>query len=137
MVGVGADCAQVHVAGIDSDRNVKAQALHRFADAQRGQNRSFGVILVGDRRAEERQHRIAEQPVDAPVEGQDGVDHRLQHVVDSHRGVLRCQIARASDRAGQVGEEDRQHTVLAVGVGQELFAQGCRHGALHGRELRL
>src|SRR5262249_16338213 len=51
--------------------------------------------------------------------------------------LLRCQVASASDRPSQVGKEDRQHTVLAIGVGHELVAERVRHRALHGGELCL
>jgi hypothetical protein len=68
---------------------------------ERGAHGAFGVVLVGRRRAEQREHAVAGQVLDGAAERLHRTDHARDGVVDDQLGVLGTQAfgrARSSPR---------------------------------------
>ncbi len=89
---------------------------------------------VRKRSAEEREHRVAQEAIDAAIVLHDRIDHGLEHVVHRGRRLLRGQPSRSADRAREVREQDGDDPILAFFWGQESFAQGVRQRLLESAE---
>ena len=81
--------------------------LHRYADllgdgrqrlvhAQAGPHRPFGVVLVGDRGAEQGDDLVADDLVEATAEGRDVDDEPLEAPIDERVSPARDQRSRRS-----------------------------------------
>ena len=79
---------------------------------QRGTDRAVGVVLVGDRRAEQREDRIAEHLVDRAAERLDVDDEALERGVDQPLQTLRIEMLRQARVPDDVGEQHRDDTAL-------------------------
>ena len=93
-VAAGAHRAHEHLAAVHADAD-----LHRHLDLfgdldegvvhlERGPNGPFGVVFVGDRRAEERHDLVADDLVEPAAEGGDVGDEALETVVDEALDLL-------------------------------------------------
>ncbi len=77
-----ADGPHHHGAGLHADPDAESvdppapadlvgELAHLLHDPQPGEERALGVVLVGDRGAEEREHTVARQVLDRAAEGLD------------------------------------------------------------------
>ena len=74
--------------------DVSGERLEPFLDGQRGAERPRGVVLVGDRRAEERHHAVTEELVDRPLAAVDGREDHLEDAVHDAVDVLGVEALR-------------------------------------------
>ena len=89
------------------------RALH----AQRGADRPLGVVLVRDRRAEDRHDPVAGELVDVPAEGLDRAGQRGQHPVGDRADPFRVEVLRPGGEVGEVAEEHGDDAPLGGGQG--------------------
>ena len=61
---------------------------------QRSEDRALGIVLVGDRSAEEREHRVALELGDRAFVAEDGLRHEVERFVDDRRSSPRDPSAR-------------------------------------------
>ena len=81
-------------------------------DLQRRAHRALGVVLVRDRRAEQREHAVAREVLDGAAERFDRPDHARHGVADDELQLLGIQAFAERGRADQVGEERGDHAPL-------------------------
>ena len=96
-----------------------------LADGERRPDGALGVVLVGDRSAEDRHHGVADELVhDAAVLLEPGAQLAVVGREETAH-VLRVQGLRALREPDEVGEEDRDHaTLLARGRVGRVFRPG-------------
>ena len=112
---VAADGAHDDVAGVEADPDADADALrpshflgvalHDFLHPQRGVARPDGVILVGERRAEEGHDPVAHHLVDGALVPVHGRHHELDHRIEDLARVLGIAVGEELHRALQIGEQ--------------------------------
>ncbi|NIP13937.1 MAG: hypothetical protein GWN66_07615 [Pseudomonas stutzeri] len=95
-------------------------------DLQRGAAGPLGVVLVGDGRPEEGQHRVAHQPRQRALVAVDGLDQDVEGPVHDLHHVLGVQVLGHGGGALDVGEEDRDGAPLVADLtagGQESLGE--------------
>ena len=97
--------------------------LDRLLHPERGVAGAHGVVLVGERRAEERHDPVAHHLVDGALVAVDGLHHPLEHGVEELAGLLGVAVGEQLHRALEVGEEHGDLLALAF------------EGALRGEDL--
>ncbi len=122
-VQVAADGAHDHLAGVQADAHSRLDAevparilgvaAHRRLQIERGVARAHGVILVGERRAEQRHDAVAHDLVHRALVAVYGVHHPLEHRIEKRAGLLRIAIGQQLHRALEVGEQHRHLLALA------------------------
>ncbi len=120
------------LAGVDADAQLEpfVVAVRPGADLQRCPDRSLRVVLVCDRRAEDRHHGITDELLHRPavpreLVAQVGVVRRQQR---AH--VLRVELLGAGGETHQVGEEHGDDLpLLARGAGRVRRGRGAAEGA--------
>src|SRR5918994_801456 len=140
LAGVHAH-AQAHV-GIE----LRLPGGERLVQLQRGTHRPLGVVLVGDRGAEQGQDGIAHDLVHPSAEGDDVGDQPLEAPVDQGLHLLGVAVLRQPGEPDQVGEHHSDHTPLVaahlqVGAACRAETRAVRHlgaagGAGHAGESR-
>ena len=98
-------------------------APHRRLHVEGGVARPHGVVLVGDRRAEERHDPVAHDLVHRALVAVDGLHHALEHGIEELARLLGVPVGEQLHRALEVGEEYRHLLALAL------------KGALRGEDL--
>ena len=136
---VVADLAHHDLAGVDPDAHREGEpvlALHLprvapelVAQMQRRVARPLGVVLVGDRRTEERHDPVAGVLVDRALEAVDAVRQDLEEAVQDPVPLLGVDLLGQLHRALHVGEEHGDLLALA-------FQGGLRLEDLVGEVLR-
>jgi hypothetical protein len=121
---VAPDGAHHHLAGIEPHANVHGHTeravhllrvlTHALLHSQGGVARAHGVLLVRDRRAEERHDAVAHHLVDGALVVVYGLDHALQHRVEQAPRVLGIAIGQELHRALEVREQDRHVLAFAL-----------------------
>ncbi len=114
---------------------------HALLHPERGIAGPDSVVLVRDRRAEERHDPVAHDLVDGALVTVDGVHHALEHGVEELPGLLGVAVGEELHRALEVGEEDRDLLALAFEgtlgrqdfLGEVLRGVGLRGGEAAGR----
>jgi hypothetical protein len=109
-----ADRAGEHLPGVHAHAQVEVHAIgqvlvhvpHRGLHAEPGAHRALLVVLVGDRRAEDRHDVVAYVLVDGPAVALDLRSEPHQHAVDERLHGLGVHALRHGGVAGQVGEQD-------------------------------
>ena len=101
-----------HLFGVPLDRLLHSE--RRVASAHR-------VVLVGERRAEERHDPVAHHLIHRAFVAVDRLHHALQHGVEDLARLLRIAVGEELHRALEVGEEDGDLLALALegGLGRE------------------
>ena len=101
--------------------------LHRLLHPQRGIARPHRVVLVGQRRAEERHDPVAHHLVDGALVAVDGLHHPLEDRVEELARLLGVAVGEQLHRALEVGEEDRDLLALAFEGACEvrIFSARC------------
>ena len=97
---------------------------------ERGVAGADGVVLVGDRRPEQRHDPVAHDLVDGALVVMDRLHHPLEHGIEELPRLLGVAVGEQLHRALQVGEEHRHLLALALegGLrGEDPFGQvfGC------------
>ena len=111
VVATGPERADQHLAGVHPDAEVHVHLelgphlREALLHAQRGPDGPLGVVLVGDRRAEQRDQRVADHLVDLAAEGRDLDREPLEAAVDEVLDVLGVRGLRQRREPDQVGEE--------------------------------
>ena len=127
----GRDRAHHHFAGVHADARLDRQVpvfaqLRRVAPQlllhpQRRVERALRMVLVRDRRAEQREDAVAGRLHDVAVVAMDRVDHQLERRIDDRARLLGVEVLHQLGRALDVGEQRGDRLALAV----EFFGVGC------------
>ena len=117
-------------------RTSSAYCSTRLLHAQRGVAGAHGVVLVGERRAEQRHDAVAHHLVDRALVAVDGLHHPLEDRVEELARLLGIAVGEQLHRALEVGEEDGDLLALAfegAAGGEDLLGEmggrvgeGCR-----------
>jgi hypothetical protein len=107
------DGAEIHLARLDAGGHAGAHFGHALPNVDGRPYCPFGIVLVGDRRPEERQDAVAQVAVEVAASGQHGIGHDAQDSVQVFRRGLGIHPGRARDRRTEIGEEDGQQSRLA------------------------
>ena len=116
-------------------------APERFAEMQRRMACALRMILVRDRRAEERHDPIAGELVDGALEAVDALREDAEEAVEDAMPCLWIDLFGQIHRALHVGEQDRHLLPLAMecaAVGEDLLGQmarGVRARVRHTRRI--
>ena len=121
---VTADGADDHLARVESHANLQRRAAHALdlvrveahppLHAHRGIAGADRVVLVPDRRAEERHDPVAHHLVDGALVVMDGFHHPLEDGIQELPRILGVTVGEQLHRALEVGEEDGHLLALAL-----------------------
>ena len=131
---VTAERADEHLAGVHADahlqvdahpsREVRERALH----LQPAAHRPLGIVLVRDRRAEDRHELVADDLVDAAPVGRDVGRERTEARVDEPLDLLGVGGLREGREADQVGEDERSRSALVGSADERVPTRGAEAG---------
>ena len=120
----GRDRPHHHFAGVDADANLDRRAAlgaqlvgvapQLLLHPQRGVKRALRMVLVRDRRAEQREDPVAGGLHDVAVVAMHRVDHQLQRRIDDRARFFGVEVLLQLGRALDVGEQRRDRLALAV-----------------------
>ena len=119
------DLARVH-----ADPRLQLELRQRVAHLRRGAQRTQRVVLVRDRHAEHRHHRIADELLDRPAVALDNRLHALEVPAQPALEHLRIGRVAQCSRLGQVAEDERDGLALLPGGAGRL---GARRRLRRGR----
>jgi hypothetical protein len=99
-----------------------------FLHPKRGIARPHGVILVGERRAEQRHDPVAHDLIHRTLVTVDGLHHPFEHRVEQLASLLGVAVGDEFSRAIHIGEEDRHLLALSLEAALEvrIFSARCR-----------
>ncbi len=132
-----ADRAHHDVAGVEADADLHLHALraaqllrvapHAVLHPEGGIAGPHGVVLVGERRAEERHDPVAHHLVDGALVVVDGLHHALEHRIEELAGLFGVAVGEQLHGALEVGEEDGDLLALAFERACEvrIFSTRC------------
>ena len=142
---VRADGPDDHLAGVEPDPDLHIDPVgsadllgvpaHGGLHVEGGVAGPDGVILVGQRRAEERHDPVAHHLVDGALVAVDGLHHPLEDGIEELAGLLGVAVGQELHRALEVGEEHRDLLALALegGLrGEDLLGEVLRGVASPG-----
>jgi len=114
------DFAGVHPdARLDRDSTIGDQLrgvqAHLLLHAQRGIERALGMVLMGNRRPEQREDAVAGGLDDVAVIAAHRIDHQPQRRIDNRARLLGVELRHQLGRALDIGEQRRDHFALAFG----------------------
>ena len=123
-VEVAADRAHDDLAGVEADAEPERHAARaldllrpaaeRLLHAERRVAGARRVVLVRERRAEERHDPVAHDLVDGALVAVHRLHHPLEHAVEQLARLLRVAVGEQLHRALEVGEEDGHLLALAL-----------------------
>jgi hypothetical protein len=139
-VAAGPQRAHEHLAGVDADSHLEAVGAdlvgprrQRPLHAQAGADRPLGVVLVGDRRAEERQQPVADHLVDATAEVGDVGGQPFEASVDEVLDLLGVPVLGQGREADEIGEQHGEDPPLVASLDEGLAAAGTEAGFGRGQ----
>ena len=94
-------------------------------ELERGPDRALGVVLVGDRRAPQGHHRVADELLDDPTVALDHLAREIEIAGQELADVLGVAALGHRGEADEVGEEDADEAAF----GDARFVAGCGRGA--------
>lgn len=94
---------------------------------QRGPDRSFRIVLVRHRCAEQRQYAVAREILDRPAEALDHADDPGDRVADDHLQLLGVEPLAEGRGSHQIGEDHRD---IAPFVAHVIVLARLRHGRI-------
>jgi len=122
-VQIAPDGPHDHFPRIQPDADVDGEAVralhllgvapHRLLHPQGRITRANGVVLMRERRAEERHDPVAHHLVDGPLVVVHGLHHTFEHGIEELPGFLGVAVGQQLHRSLEVGEEDRDLFALA------------------------
>ena len=130
-VQIAADGAHDDLAGVEPDADLHVHAvgaahllrvaLHLLLHPERRVAGPHGVVLVGERRAEERHDPVAHHLVHRALVAVDGLHHALEHGIEELARLLGIAVGEQLHRALEVGEQHGDLLALAFegGLGGE------------------
>ena len=86
--------------------DARAEGLDRVDELEGGADRSLGVVFVGDRRAPDRHHRVADELLDGSPVAADHVAGKVEVAGQELPGVLGVALLGERREADQIGEQD-------------------------------
>ena len=107
--------------------------LDRLLHPQRGVAGADRVVLVGERRAEQRHDAVAHHLVHGALVAVDGLHHAFEHRIEERARLLGIAVGEQLHRALEVGEEDRDLLALAferAPGGEDLLGEVLRRVAV-------
>jgi hypothetical protein len=123
-VEIRPDGADDHLAGVESHADLERHPVRakdplrvfrdRLLHPQRRVAGPHGMVLVGERRAEERHDPVAHDLVDRALVSVNGLHHVLKNRVQELPRLLGIAVGEQLHRALQVGEEDGDLLALAL-----------------------
>ncbi len=128
--------AQIQIARLGK---LPAVGLERRLDVQRGASGALRVILVGDRRPEEREEPVAEELGDRPLVTMDLVQHQIERALQDRPHVLRVEPLGHRRRSDHVGVEHGDLLALPLelrAARPDLVGERRRRICLRRREPR-
>ncbi len=118
------------LAGVDADPYLEGergvvvvQVVDRLEEAECGANRALGVVLVRDRRAEDRHHRVPDELLHGAAVPLDLLPQARVVRPDPRADILRVGGIRGRREADQVAEEDGDDLALLHRRGRRLHGQ--------------
>ena len=114
------------LAGLDPDPEgeTRVESLDPLEQGQRGADGPIRVVAMGDRDAEDRQHRVADVLLQGPSVLLEGLPRDLEERLEPSPHVLRVEPRRHLGRADQIGEDHRRD--LSLRLRQRARAQRRR-----------
>ena len=100
------------LAAVHGDPYVDLRLRQRVADREGCAHCPLGVVLVGDWRAEDGHHRVADELLDRAAVALELAAHPSVVRRQGRADILRVEELRLRGRADQVGEEDRHNLAL-------------------------
>jgi len=89
-------------------------ARKRGVDIEGGPHRPLGIIAVGNRRPEYSHDPVADVLVDGPAIGADYAVDRVEISIEQRMRLFRVESFRQAREPGQISEQDRDFTTLAL-----------------------
>ena len=124
MAAAGRDRAHHHFAGVHADARLDRQiaglaqsrriAAQLFLHPKRSVQRALRMILVRDRRAEQREDSVASRLHDVAVVAADRVDHQLECGIDNRARLFGIEVLLEFRRAFDVREQRGDRLALTV-----------------------
>ncbi len=96
--------------GLAVGGHVAGQAGLHLEGAQTG---AQGIVVVGDRGSEDRQHGVADELLERSAEADDGLAEQRQRAVDPGSNLLRIQLVDQTGVADHVREERGNYSAIA------------------------
>ncbi len=118
VVAAGPQGANQHLARVhphphaNLDPGLGGVLLEARLHPERGPHSPFGVVLVGHRRSEQGDDRIAHDLVHPPTEADDIVDQPFEGAVDEVFDLLVIELLGQPGEPDQVGEQHADHPAL-------------------------
>ncbi len=135
------DVADDHLTRIDPDPQLQRtveiglishESSEGFMHLHRGSDGTVGIVLVGDRRAEQGQDAVAHHLVDSAAERRDVGDQPLEARVDQALHPLGIEMLGQRCVADEIGEDHGDHSTLLGDGGPDLvttrWAEPCAIG---------
>ncbi len=98
-------------------RHARLQIRKGGMNLQGGAHRAFGVIAVGDRRAEQRHRRVADVLVDRSAEAVDDRVDQREEALQQCVHFFRIELRREARITNQIAKQNRDRTTVALGNG--------------------
>ena len=93
------------LARLDADADLEAELAHRLDDSERRAHRALRVVLVRERHAERRHHRVARELLDDPAVRRDAVGDLVEEPGQPRANDLGIGARDELRRADEVDEE--------------------------------
>ena len=135
-------------AGVDAHSQIEVDAMAALDDlrvlpggllnVEPGAYRPFGIVFVGDRRAEEGQNGISHQPRDRAAIARHRRVHQPERAIHDQRPVFGVELLGDRGRAGYVGKKHRGEPSLALDRAlalKRITAIAAEASAVHIAEL--
>ena len=105
-------------------RPLMAQGRAALEHVQRGIESALRVVLMRDRRAEDRHHRVAHELLHKAVIAHDRLGERIEQRILESAHLFRVEALSERGEAGQIGEEDRDLPAVGL-VGRGVGSLVC------------
>ena len=125
-MAAGLHRAHHDLAGVDADANldacaaesaeIVAPAAEIVAGREGGVNRPLRMVLMGDRRAEQREDAVAGRLHDVAVVAMDRADHQLERGIDDRACLFRVEIRHQLGRALDIGKQRSDSLALTLEI---------------------
>ena len=126
---LGTDRTKVHHPGVDANGDIEIKFGNVGLHLQCRQDRPFRVIFMSQRRPEESEDTIPDEPVDAPFVAIDDVCNHLKALIDFLDDSFCGKLLGQRGKAGDVGKQGSHQTVFPLDfLFREMHPFGKRLG---------